>query len=143
MRLVEGRKPEETSDAVCGAGPTGYSGAGSTEKGSTPINQGNNTGLGYEGKDQRDKGKNEQGREKEAQKLPTLYEYLMMKDETDFDLEKYDKIYKKKQKIRKNNEMTYEERIEKIMEKQIGMLTRQAQRLADEKMKGRMRKKSK
>merc|ERR1711990_565552 len=56
MRLVVGRKPEETSDAVCGAGPTGYSGAGSTEKGSTPINQENDSGIEYEGKDQRDKG---------------------------------------------------------------------------------------
>ena len=135
LRLVEGRKPEETSDAVCGAGPTGYSGAGSTEKGSTPINQGKNTRLGDEGKDQRDKSKNEQSREKETQKLPTLYEYLMMKDETEFDLEKYDKIYKKKQKMRKNNGMTYEGRIEKIMQKQIDMLTRQAQRLVEERAK--------
>ena len=101
MRLIEGRKPEKTRDAMCGAGPTGCGGAGSTGKGSTPINQEKETEKRQGNGNQRDEGKDEQGKKEETQKLPTLYEYLMMKDEADFGLEKYNKIYEKRQKQEK------------------------------------------
>ena len=141
MRLIEGRKPEETSGVTHEAGPVVRNDTGSTRKESILIDQSVNSIS-------TDASGNQTNFALSIASVRPVYgahHLEMMNNEKDDknENEKKDDRYDDMKKLRKNNGKTYEERIDKIMKKQIDMLTRQAQRLADEKKRKQRRKKHK
>ena len=138
MRLIEGRKPEETSGVTHEAGPVVRNDTGSTRKESILIDQSvNSISTDASGYQTNLAVKNRLGETGLRSSPPHDYDNDLNENEKRND--RYDDM----KKLRKNNGKTYEERIDKIMKKQIDMLTRQAQRLADEKKRKQRRKKHK